>query len=131
VANIYFLKFTYRTSMQRAIVAIPMHAVLRGGPAIDAYERHTCRHPLLCWQLTNWVETSVLLLMRQLPQQRSTAARSVAVACRCARTHGSISCTLIGWPAVCESIKGEKDDRSFHLWVGAREDDMADWEPVE
>jgi len=67
--------------------------------------------------------------MRQLPQQHSMTARSAAAACRFARTHGSIYCTLIGWPAVWESIKGDEDDRSFHLWVEAREDDMTDWEP--
>jgi len=55
--------------------------------------------------------------MRQLPQQHSTTAQSAAAACRCARKHGSISCTLIGWPAVWENIKGEKDDSMLIIYA--------------
>jgi len=71
-------KFTYITAVHdAAVAALSMHAcelARRHG------ERHSCRHPLFCRQLTDWVETSVLLLMRQLPQQHSTAARSAAAA---------------------------------------------------
>jgi len=123
------LKITYINAVHdAAVAAASMHACEL---ARRHRERHACRHPLLCRQLTDWVETSILLLMRQLPQQHSTTARSAAVACRFVRKHGSACCTLIGWLAVQESIKGEKDDRSFHLWEVAREDDMTDWEPDE
>jgi len=106
----------HKSSYDAAIVAIAMHAVQRGGPAIDAYERHACQHPLLCWQLTDWVETSVLLLMRQLPQQQHGGTVGGCSVPLCA--HARLNFLHADWLAGCLREYKRRERRQIVSLVG-------------
>jgi len=138
----YSSKFTYRSSMQRAIYDATIVSIATYTVHSAAYRRsmHACeltqraardkRHELpLCRHfrtVSKYVRVSADALTAA--NRHARHGRRVRRVVQCVRLAANAARWLAGRP-VAESIKGRATNMSVHSWGVAREDDMTDWEP--